>query len=248
MKFRSAGETFRMEGVKMVGVFATPVVRRAVPAVLMLHGFPGSEQNVDVQRALLAEGVASFRLCFQGAWGSEGFYRFSTLISQAKAALRYLARRRGVDRNRLGVFGFSMGGWTALNLLGEAPSIKTAMAVSPVGGPEMIVPSNSPFIRSHCAPLRVKSPTALIGDFRAAVRRFDPAAAVARSHAKILLVHGTADEVIPDAVSRGIRAAAGARGRLILARGAGHAYLDRRAWLSKRAADWFAKTLSSRRG
>lgn len=248
MKLRSAAKVFRHRGIKMVGVFAVPVVPRRVPGVLMLHGFPGSEQNVDVQRALLNEGVASFRLSFQGAWGSEGFYRFSALVEQAKAGLRWLARREEVDSGRLGVFGFSMGGWTALNLAGEAPAIKAAVAVSPVGGPEMVAPSNAPFIRDHCAPLRVKSPAALVRDFRSAVTRRDPAAAIARSRARFLLIHGTADEVIPAAVSKRILAAGGGRGRLVLAGGADHAYLDRRAWLSKRVAGWLAPALRGARG
>jgi dipeptidyl aminopeptidase/acylaminoacyl peptidase len=214
----------------------------------MLHGFPGSEQNVDVQRALLDEGIASLRLHFQGAWGSGGFYRFSTLIDQAKAGLRRLSRRKEVDSRRLGVFGFSMGGWAALNLAGASKTVKAAAAVSPVGGPEMVLPSNDPFIRRHCEPLRVASPGGLVRDFRSAVRRFDPAAAVAKTKAPILLIHGTADELIPVAVSERLRAAAGpGRCRLVRAAGADHSYLDRRTWLARRVSRWLASTLRGAR-
>src|SRR5256885_510552 len=74
------------------------------PAVLFLHGFPGAEKNVDVQRRLQAAGVASYSLHFSGAWGSEGYYRFSDLVPQAAAGLAFLASRPFVDARRLGVF------------------------------------------------------------------------------------------------------------------------------------------------
>jgi len=225
----------------MVGVLATPGGKRKAPGVLMLHGFPGAEHSVDVQRALLARGIASFRLHFQGAWGSEGNYLFSGLVDQAKAGLRFLARQPGVNSRRLGVFGFSMGGWTALNLAGAAPDILTAVAVAPVGGPEMVGPSNAPFIKSHCGPVRVASRDGLVRDFQDSVKRYDPVKAVAKSKADILLIHGTCDEVIPFEVSRRISATTGVR--LVRAKGADHAFLDRRPWLTKRSVDWLSRRL-----
>ncbi len=244
MAFRSAAETFRFRGIKMVGVLATPGLRRKVPGVLMLHGFPGSEQNVDIQRALLAKGIATFRLHFQGAWGSEGNYRFSSLVDQAKAGLRFLARQSEVNGNRLGVFGFSMGGWTALNLAGAARDIRAAVAVAPVGGPEMVSPSNAPFIRSHCGPIRVASPSALVGDFRKAVTRYAPVKAVAKSQADFLVIHGTDDEVIPVAASERLKAASDkSRFKLVLAKGANHDFLQHRAWLTRRVVNWLAPRL-----
>lgn len=241
---RSAAESFRFAGKKMVGVLTTPGRSRKAPGILMLHGFPGSEQNVDVARALMDMGIASFRLHFSGAWGSEGYYRFSTLVAQAQAALRWFSRRPEVDARRLGVFGFSMGGWTALNLSGAESAVRAAVAVAPVGGPEMVAPSNGAFIRSHCVPLRVRSPRGLVRDFREAVTRFDPAAAAARTRADLLLIHGSADAVIPYAVSQRIRAAGGSsRCRLVKAAGADHSFLDRRNWLARRAARWLASRL-----
>ena len=136
LEMRSGSEVFQYDGVKMVGVMNRPAGRegRRFPAVLFLHGFPGAEKNVDIQRALLARGVASFALHFQGAWGSEGFYRFTTLPAQARAGLRFLLKQPFVDPERVGIFGFSMGGWAALQTAGLEPGLKCVAAVAPVGG------------------------------------------------------------------------------------------------------------------
>ncbi|PCI38200.1 MAG: hypothetical protein COB53_05125 [Elusimicrobia bacterium] len=244
MAIRSAAETFRFGGKKMVGVLATPGLRRKVPGVLMLHGFPGSEQNVDIQRALLDVGIATFRLQFQGAWGSEGNYLFSTLIDQAKGGLHYFARRPEVDARRLAVFGFSMGGWTALNLAGVARDLRAVVAVGPVGGTEMIAPSNRPFIRSHCKPLRVTSPDALVRDFRRSVTRFPPVKAVLKSNADFLVIHGAQDEVIPAAASKRLQEVVGKkRMQLVLAPGARHDFLAHRPWLTRRVIGWLKTRL-----
>src|SRR4051794_4059116 len=114
----SGATVLRYKGKKLLGVLNRPAGAdggRRFPGVLFLHGFPGAEKNVDIQRRLLKLGIASFALYFSGAWGSEGEYRFTTLVPQARAALKFLATREFVDPRRLAVFGFSMGGWAALN-------------------------------------------------------------------------------------------------------------------------------------
>jgi dipeptidyl aminopeptidase/acylaminoacyl peptidase len=118
MRAHAGTEIFRVLGQKMIVTYHRPAgpEGKRFPAVLFLHGFPGSEKSVDVQRALMACGVASIAPSFLGAWGSGGKYRFSTLVPQARAVLRAAKRLSFVDSRRIAVYGFSMGGWTALNL------------------------------------------------------------------------------------------------------------------------------------
>lgn len=242
----SGAVTFRWRGLKLIGVLNRPAGPQAQrrPAVLFLHGVPGAEKNVDVQRRLLERGVASFSLHFAGAWGSEGFYEFSTLVPQAGAALRFLASRPFVDAGRLALFGFSMGGWAALNAAARAGGkVRAVCAVAPAGGPEMVTPGTPRFIRHASEPLRVRGAVSLTADFEASVRRFDPARAAARLRCPLLLVHGTADDVVPCGVSRRLDRAAPSPKRLVLARGAAHDFLDRRPWLARLTADWLAARL-----
>ncbi|TBR24734.1 alpha/beta fold hydrolase, partial [bacterium] len=236
---------WRWRGRKMLGVAHRPVLRpgRRAPGVLFLHGFPGSEKNVDVQRWLMERGIASFAPHFAGAWGSEGRYLFSTLVDQARVALRVLARQEYVDPKRLAVFGFSMGGWTALNLSARAPGLKGVVAVAPVGGPEMLGPDSRAMIVRLAKPLVAPAAGPLFADFAAAVRAQDPARAVAEPGCPLLLVHGTEDHVVPFGVGKRLKAAAGRRARFVAARGADHAYLDRRAWLARLTGSWLLERL-----
>jgi len=236
----SGAAILRYQGVKLLGVLSRPegTESRRAPGVLFLHGFPGAEKNVDVQRRLLKLGVASFALHFSGAWGSDGVYRFSTLVPQARAGLKFLATREFVDPRRLAVFGFSMGGWTALNLAAREPSLRAVCAVAPVGGPEMRGPRNREFIERLCRPLRAPAPAALTKDFRESIVRYDPHQAVRRLACPLLLVHGDADDTVPCGVSRALYQHAKPPKKLVLAKGARHDFLDRRDWLTRLVADW----------
>src|SRR4051812_47229367 len=126
MNAHAGTEIFRVLGERMLVQTHRPAgpARRRFPAVLFLHGFPGSEKSLDVQRELMKRGVASVAPSFLGAWGSGGVYRFTTLVPQARAALRAARRLPFVDPRRVAVYGFSMGGWAALNLAAAEPSLK----------------------------------------------------------------------------------------------------------------------------
>lgn len=241
----SGATVLRYKGKKLLGVLNRPAgtESRRVPGVLFLHGFPGAEKNVDIQRRLLKLGIASFALYFSGAWGSEGEYRFTTLVPQARAALKFLAAREFVDPRRLAVFGFSMGGWTALNVAAREPSLRAAAAVAPVGGPEMIGPRNQDFVAHLSRPLRAPRPAVLTADFRKAVAAFDPHKAVARLSCPLLLAHGDSDDTVPCSISRALYGHAKAPKKLVIAKGARHDFLDRRDWLARLCAGWLAHNL-----
>lgn len=242
MKAHAGTEIFRVGGERMLAGYHRPAgpEKRRFPTVLFLHGFPGSEKSVDVQRALLKRGIASVAPSFLGAWGSGGTYRFTTLVPQARAALRAARRLPFVDPRRVAVYGFSMGGWAALSLAAREPSLKAVVAVSPAGGPEMLGPGTRGFLARLSRPLNAPGPDALLRDFRRAVEEFDPAKAVARMRQPLLLVHGDEDATIPDAVSRRLARLSAGRARLVIEKGAGHDYLDRRERLARLACDWLA--------
>ncbi|MFH1726320.1 MAG: prolyl oligopeptidase family serine peptidase [Elusimicrobiota bacterium] len=242
---RNSIAVFRHRGAKMVGVLSRPQgpKGRRFPAVLLLHGFPGSEKNVDVQRALMGRGIAGFAPHSSGTWGSGGLYRFSTLVDQARAGLRVLARQPWVDARRMAVFGASMGGWTAIHLGRRVPALRAVVAVSPVGGPEMVTPEAFDFIERNGPTLRVASLAALRRDFVKTVRAGDPARSAARMKPPLLLIHGTADDIVPFSVSERIHAAAPGKSRLVTAPGADHGFLDRRPWLVGRVVRCLARRL-----
>jgi dipeptidyl aminopeptidase/acylaminoacyl peptidase len=242
MNAHAGTEIFDVGGRRMLAGYHRPAgpEGRRFPAVLFLHGFPGSEKSVDVQRELMKRGIASVAPSFLGAWGSGGIYRFTTLVPQARAALRAMRKLPFVNPRRIAVYGFSMGGWTALSLAAAEPSLKAVIAVAPCGGPEMLGPDTKSFIAHLSRPLNAPKPQALLADFGRALRRFDPAKAAPKLRSPLLLVHGDADDTIPLAVSRRLAALAPRGTRLAVERGADHGFLGHREKLTRLASDWLA--------
>jgi uncharacterized protein len=85
------------------------------PTVLLLHGFPGTELNLDLARVLQRAGWNVLAIHYRGVWGAPGQFSFGHTAQDAHAALAWLrspaAAPYGVDPNRIVALGHSMGGW-----------------------------------------------------------------------------------------------------------------------------------------
>lgn len=244
MRCKSSSEVYRHRGSKIVGIWSRPLeTSPRFPAVLFLHGFPGSEKNVDVQRELLRRGIGAFAVHFRGAWGSEGTFRFSQLIDDARAAWAFMRRLPGVDRRRTAVFGFSMGGWTALHLSALERGCRAVAAVAPVGGPEMLRPGARDRIAWLARPLKAPPASELFRDFAESVRRHDPAVSIACRRCPLLLVQGGRDEIVPPPVAKRLFSLAAEPKRLLWRADAHHDFLESRAWLTRRVCAWLGERL-----
>ena len=87
------------------------------PTVVLLHGYPGNEKNLDLAQSMRRAGFNVLFFHYRGAWGSQGDYRFLNLAEDVAAALNYLreqALELRVDVSRLSLVGHSLGGFTAL--------------------------------------------------------------------------------------------------------------------------------------
>ena len=60
------------------------------PTVLLLHGFPGNEKNLDIAQDLRRNGFNVLFFHFRGSWGADGSYRVSGLPADVDAVLSYL--------------------------------------------------------------------------------------------------------------------------------------------------------------
>ncbi|MGB5513452.1 MAG: alpha/beta hydrolase [Thermoanaerobaculia bacterium] len=86
-------------------------------AVVLLHG-SGSDAATEFFHAgdfMAAHGVATLTYDKRGTGGSEGDYTFDfqQLARDAAAAVEYLSSRPGMTAARIGLSGYSQGGWTA---------------------------------------------------------------------------------------------------------------------------------------
>ena len=105
-----------------------------VPAVLMLHGYPGIERNPDIPPALRRAGIATAEFSYRGVWGSHGEYCFSHLIEDAETMLAHLrqnAEEYRIDPERIYLVGHSMGGFTAVNVAAREAGIRGAVVIAP---------------------------------------------------------------------------------------------------------------------
>ncbi len=98
------------------------------PTVVLLHGFPGNEQNLDLAQAIRRAGWNVLTLHYRGSWGSPGTYSFTHVFEDAQAALNFVrspvvAAKYGVDTNRLVVIGHSLGGMAASIVGRDNPSL-----------------------------------------------------------------------------------------------------------------------------
>ena len=96
----------------------------AHPTVVICHGLPGNEKNLDLAQAFRRAGWNAITFNYRGAWGSPGSYRFAQNPEDAKAVLAFLrdakhAADYGIDTKRIVLMGHSMGGWVSAMVGGQ---------------------------------------------------------------------------------------------------------------------------------
>ena len=134
---RSLSLTVNSHGSNLFGQLLLPALaccEELSPVVVMLHGYPGTEKNADIAQALQRAGLAVVQFSYRGVWGSHGEYRFSHLMEDTAAVLDYLANRAEeyrLDMEQVCLFGHSMGGFTALQILADHPFVRGAVVAAP---------------------------------------------------------------------------------------------------------------------
>lgn len=122
-------------GVEINGVAYLAAGKGPHPTVVICHGWPGNEKNLDLAQALRRAGWNAVTFNYRGAWGSPGSFRFAQNPQDAKAVLAFLrdpanAARLGVDPARLVLMGHSMGGWVTTLVAGEDNALLGAGLIS----------------------------------------------------------------------------------------------------------------------
>jgi acetyl esterase/lipase len=105
-------------GVEINGVLYRAAGPGLHPTVVLYHGLPGNEQNLDLAQAMRRDGWNVLTLHYRGSWGSPGEYSFHHVFEDAQAALDFVrdpavAAKYGIDVHRIVVMGHSMGGMAA---------------------------------------------------------------------------------------------------------------------------------------
>jgi len=107
----------------------------AHPTVILLHGFPGNERNLDLAQAIRRDGWNVLFFNYRGSWGTTGSFTFNNSMQDTEAAIAYLrdpanAARLHVDPANIVLIGHSMGGMIAAYTGAHDPSIRAIGLIS----------------------------------------------------------------------------------------------------------------------
>ncbi len=104
------------------------------PTVILLHGYPGNEKNLDLAQAMRRDGFNVMFFHYRGAWGSEGNFSFSNVVEDVGAAADFLRANAGTyrtDPDKLILIGHSMGGFAAFSAAANDSRIACAAGLAP---------------------------------------------------------------------------------------------------------------------
>lgn len=222
------------------------------PALLLFHGFPGNEQNLDLAQAARRAGWHVLTLHYRGSWGSPGDFSFTHAAQDAHTALAWLrnpanAAKYGIDPRRIAVAGHSMGGFMASDAAADDPAVIglfliDAWHIGKYGAQTATAAGLAEWRKAHVddmPPLAGTTMDGLAKEARDNAARFDLRTRVLAFGPRPLAIYGAASARGPDnldilnaAVQAGnIHASGGIWGT-------DHSFSDRRIALASTLVDW----------
>ena len=115
---RSAQVLVLSHGLGMNGLFYLAGGAGLHPTMVLLHGIPGNEQNLDLAQAVRRAGWNVLTLHYRGAWGSPGVFSIRHVLEDTDSAVAFVRRadiagKFGIDTRRIVLGGHSMGGFAS---------------------------------------------------------------------------------------------------------------------------------------
>jgi acetyl esterase/lipase len=122
-------------GLLINGLVYQPSGAGPHPTLVICHGLPGNEKNLDLAQALRRAGWNAVTFNYRGSWGSPGNFRFAQTVEDAQAVLAYLrdpakAAKLGIDTQRIALAGHSMGGWVVSRTAANDHALIGAVLIS----------------------------------------------------------------------------------------------------------------------
>jgi pimeloyl-ACP methyl ester carboxylesterase len=103
------------------------------PLLLLLHGYPGNERNLDLAQVARARGWNVIYFNYRGSWASQGNFSFENCVQDVVNIVSFCKKYSDslqIDTSNIVLFGHSMGGWVCLKALQRLPGIKKGFALS----------------------------------------------------------------------------------------------------------------------
>jgi fermentation-respiration switch protein FrsA (DUF1100 family) len=188
--------------------------------LLFFHGNAGNiGDRVDNIRRFHEIGLQVFILDYRGYGLSEGTPSEQGLYEDAQAAYAHLLSRDDVDKERITIFGRSLGGAVAVDLASRVPCRRLILESTFSSAADMA---------GHILPILP------LGRF--VTERFDSASKIDKVRAPLLQFHGTQDEIVPYQLGRKLHESAREPKEFVSIPGATHNdtyYVGGRAYFEK---------------
>lgn len=122
-------------GERMYACLFKPEDTGPRPTILLLHGYPGDENNYDLAHAFQRAGYTVVVFHYRGTWGSEGLFSLNHVLEDVKSAIDFIRQHSGeeiyqFDEDQLILIGHSMGGFAALQTAASENHILGVAAVA----------------------------------------------------------------------------------------------------------------------
>ena len=122
-------------GAKMYAVLYIAAGEGPHPTVLLLHGFPGNEKNLDLAYSIRRAGWNVLVPFYRGAWGSGGTFSVTHALEDAQASIDFLLDAKNVkkfriDPDRIVLVGHSMGGFVAAYATAHEPKVLSVALIA----------------------------------------------------------------------------------------------------------------------
>jgi pimeloyl-ACP methyl ester carboxylesterase len=122
--------TINVKGDNLIAMMYVAQGKGPHPTVILHHGFPGYEKNIDLAQVLRRAGYNVLIFHYRGCWGSQGAYSVKNVLEDAEAVIDHLRsdeckKSCRIDPENLILMGYSLGGFTALITLTNHPEIKS---------------------------------------------------------------------------------------------------------------------------
>jgi fermentation-respiration switch protein FrsA (DUF1100 family) len=203
---RGRDVTLRTSDGLTLGGWYVPARHPGAATVLVANGNGGDRSlRAPLARALTGHGLGVLLFDYRGYGGNPGSPSEEGLALDVRAARHYLVAEAGVARDRLVYFGESLGSAVVTELAAEHPP----------GG--MVL--RSPFV-DLASVGRVHYPYLPVGLLLR--DRFPLVEHLRRVQAPVVVVYGTADEIVPAEQSRAVAEAAPHLARAVAVEGARH--------------------------
>lgn len=237
-------------GVEINAIAYTPTGKGPHPVLVLFHGLPGNEKNLDLAQTLRRAGWTVIAPNYRGSWGSPGSFSFQNTLDDGEAVLAWLAQpanaaRIKADPGRIAIAGHSMGGWVVAQTAARHPELKGAILISAADmgllGKAFPLEKGIRQMQESMESLAGTTPEAMAREIFDRADRYTLAPHAAALARVPLLVLSSDDGLAPltDRLVAQVRAAGGTKVTTEHA-ATDHGWSDHRIFLQKAMIDWLA--------